>query len=317
MKNAARFFYISTFCCSVIYCYGDEKLSKEEKEFAETSVKVEGQKFKGVPHALSVALDCKQVCDPNNPNYRCLVAGTLGTERDQELRSLTGRLMAQQPILITQTDLINIFHFQNAGYDKARGNTTVSSNLLQNSGQWSTISANTISGMSVIFFVPTNVKYLYTANANGFQLDQVASQNNFSLSFDDTVLQQTYGGPVSSVSVMPTYVVITTQNGCVAYDPTPQLANGKVALSFWKIVNRRIEAERLAGASAERIVRVKSAYLKVGLLSDDICNPKQNGGCGGCPDGQVPCMLPGGATTGCVSYDACENSGTPTCSNGN
>src|SRR5689334_15535904 len=88
-------------------------------------------------------LDCKIVCNPNNPDYRCLFAGTLGSGHDKQIMDLAARLSKPQPVTMTHKELLLIFGLSGSGYDNARQATMIVNDVLSNEGTPSEIKTST------------------------------------------------------------------------------------------------------------------------------------------------------------------------------
>lgn len=304
-----KIFAITSLCFPGIECLAsDIALTREEIRFAEAEGKL----------GATDPVDCNSICDPNKPNYLCLQAGTLGLDRDTQIKGLIARLRGPQPITLSQKDLINIFNLQGDGLDQLRQDTTVENNTLSNAGAYSTVTAQMTTGLTFNFNAPAVINYSYQLNKSGFQLDKTVNGDSFTVVIDDDVLQGTYGGVVNRIYVQPELTIITTDHGCISYDPAPQLHYGKLIGVYENTVQRRMQAERLVGASSDRVNHIANAYSKIGLLKQDNCQIFGSGNnkpaCKSCTGkDQISCTL-GNGTNVCQNGQACINIGKP-CSN--
>jgi hypothetical protein len=227
----------------------------------------------------------------------------MGTDRDAQLKVLVSRLTSQPPITLTHMELLKIFALEDSDYGNSRGDTVLREGVLTNSGEPSVVSTSTIAALKLALNVPAAIAYSHELVGTGFELRETTGEHSFFLHIDDPDLQETYGGRIRSVKALPHRSVITTDNGCIAYDPSPMFANGKVLVLHQTVAARRLEAERKAGASSERITRIRRAYALATILRGDACTVEE---CKKC-DGGVVCRTKYGDM--CLAESVCADYG--------
>lgn len=249
---------------------------------------------------------CVDWCNPDDPDFRCFIVGGLSDGRDNQLAALYARLIQPLPIEITERELLDMFEIVDPDAEGLRGSTVVLDGKLQNSGVATVFGTTTTGDLGISFESPPTVDYDYTVGADGaLVLLERAEDSSFDVYIDDSILDSTYGGRVREIRASENRVLLATDRGCLAYDPSPALTKGRMAELLSKIAIDRLAAERAAGSSTGRVSEVGASYLKLAALSDFECDIYGQD-CQDCPDGEIPCKI--GHKNVCMTPEECRES---------
>lgn len=250
-----------------------DEIAAVKRDIELESQEADSKRNNAVEAISSPLPDCEAWCDPNNPDYRCLFAGGLGTGQDKQLADLVAYLSNPQPVTLPHLDLLKIFDLTNIGYDNARGETKIQSDVMTNEGGSSVLTAKMMSGLVVRIIVPKSIRYSYNKVGSGFTLSETTSNTSFAVDIDDSILHRTYGGFVRGIHAKPERALLFLSRGCVAYDPGVVQTSEQQTSRNMGTLTRRLRAERAAGADSQRLLRVIASYGRASILSKDPCTP--------------------------------------------
>jgi hypothetical protein len=169
--------------------------------------------------------NCRSECAGNTP--LCLPVAYVAQNRLRQLRALQAEILKQQPFEITPLRLGQIFDMTNDPTLGLRGSTYVRQNQLMNQGIESVIRAVDETSRNLYLSVPSLLSGTIEFHSpDAFTLKFPVSARRARLQISDAVINDQYGGEISSIYADRSQMIAGTTRGCLLlfYSSQPSIS---------------------------------------------------------------------------------------------